>query len=348
MSQQRCLPLSRRRKRESDDENDITVSGKLSIDDLENMDAMAYLAAVSREAQYLPEVFVSSPPTSSSSPKTKGNERESFVPIDGSAAAMSYMLSNRMNFEPPPSSLHIPKSGRVWVEHTCANFSELRVYLDACSAAGLAEKRSFAVPTMKDGARWHEFCLGKDEAMGNAGGYFDDDEDVEDDSGCDEDGDEMEEVENMIEGNDDDEMGSDEVDKNYDNDDDKWRENIPRRGHPPSVQLLCQLDQVMTRRVLMHHARFLVEEGYDLSSTRGAWLYGLLARLDKPLHRDEEATLTSVLRECCKRRADLKVESGKIVEGKLLNMLNVLIAVIGVYFEQGGRIDDLLLKPKLT
>ncbi|KAG5190802.1 survival motor neuron interacting protein 1-domain-containing protein [Tribonema minus] len=58
-----------------------------------------------------------------------------------------------------------------------------------------------------------------------------------------------------------------------------WLERCPE-GNPPSTALLLQLDQVAVIRVLTHHAGWL--RWRSLSNARAAWLYALLARLEKP------------------------------------------------------------------
>eukprot|EP00978_Attheya_sp_CCMP212_P031338 scaffold118072_cov58-Attheya_sp.AAC.3 len=59
MSQQQCLPLPRRRKRQDNNgsNNEGLRSGSTSIADVASMDAMEYLAAVAWEATHMPEYF---------------------------------------------------------------------------------------------------------------------------------------------------------------------------------------------------------------------------------------------------------------------------------------------------
>ena len=67
-----------------------------------------------------------------------------------------------------------------------------------------------------------------------------------------------------------------------------------------------------------------------LTRDRATWLYALLARMEKPLHREECVGVRMVLRECCRRRWELGTREE-------LALLNTLIAISGVYFEQGAR-----------
>jgi len=166
----------------------------------------------------------------------------------------------------------------------------------------------------------------------------------------------------------------------------------------PSVALLLQIDHVMTQRVLGYLVEWL--EGCvrcdqksfcyrDPSSDADAedfnrkqaeylytsyyyaylWLFALLTRIEKPLHKDS----SSVIRILCKLCIELRflvveyclcVEtSAGSVDGtaaatasdtstvlpvdyykKLISMLNILIVVSGVYFGQGG---DLLIEEEI-
>ena len=117
-------------------------------------------------------------------------------------------------------------------------------------------------------------------------------------------------------------------------------------GHPPTTSLLLQLDQVLVRAVFHHHVHYLVEWKMALTRDRATWLYALLARMEKPLHREECVGVRGVLRECCRRRWELELPTGE-EKGRddddskrareQLALLNTLIAITGVYFEQGAR-----------
>lgn len=294
--QQACLPVPRRRKRDDGDEI-------VSFDNIESMDAMEYMAAVIQQANAIPDVLVS---TVSSAPPQR---REEFIPIDGSAASLQYLVSTSIVVA-PPSQRHGPPS-RQWVDGTLSNFSEVRGYLEQCDLEGVGGKETDRepFPPMKDSSGWHEFCVGADEARGNPGSYFDDDGGQSDDGG------EEEEEEEEPE----------------------WRKGIPVNGHEPTVRIILQMDQVMTRRVLAHLADFVGEGWSPCTSQRTAWLYALLARLEIPLHRDDAAMLFGLLKLLTKARSDTHAESKDN-----LAKLNTLIAIVGLYFEQGGGYANLM------
>ena len=262
----------------------------------------------------------------------------------GISGSLAYLLSDRTGLPRPPSAAHLPASS--WIGAALDDFSRLRLYLDACvegqiggktqpgsgtgSTCSSSTSRSsrMPVPPMRAREGWHVYCLGRDEAQG----YYQDDDD-EDDT-------------NMVE----DKSGRRKVEA--------WRDDIPPAGHPPNTALLCQMDQVMVRRVLAHHVSYVCDGGdgggeevgcynhttYAMTANRARWLYGLLARLAKPLHRDDAAVLRRLLRECCVRRARIGV--GMVADGTmggggggssttLVSLLNTLIAIVGIYFEQG-------------
>mmetsp|Transcript_1755 Transcript_1755/g.3870 ORF Transcript_1755/g.3870 Transcript_1755/m.3870 type:complete len:447 (+) Transcript_1755:121-1461(+) len=382
-----------------------TVSGR-QISDLSAMSAMDYLGLVHDEAERLGDVFVAAAAStrahepgeeeegeiiatttsseaasaSASSPAQAQAQAQAAAPeISGSAYAASYLLSNRTHLPPPPTLAHLPAScsscsssssssasggPTSWITVLLDDFSRLRMYLVQCGddggGGGIGSKNSgtrLDVPPMKDGHAWHVFCLGEDEVGGNAGGYFQD--------------------------SDDDTATTTATTATGGAATPKWRHSLPPEGNVPTTSLLCQMDQVMTRRVLSHHVSYLLGDDYgggdaygggsgdygggyyEITSNRARWIYALLARLSKPLHGNDAALLRSLLRECCVRRSllilgdDARSHDGSGGGGnssssgdgsgererngdmEKVAMLNTLIAIVGVYFEQGGGIDRL-------
>ncbi|KAL3826601.1 hypothetical protein ACHAXA_010526 [Cyclostephanos tholiformis] len=251
-----------------------------------------------------------------------------------------------------------------------SNFSKLRTYLESEHVrrregerrhVAVDEERKYAVPRMRDRPGWHSYCLGREQAYGNACGYDDDDDD---DDGDNDDHDNMGvewEVEMKVaeaQGGRDDAHGGD-AGGGVSSSDVVATKNGDR-GHPPTTTLLLQLDQVLVRAVFHHHLHYLVEWRMELTRDRASWLYALLARMEKPLHREECVGVRMLLRECCRRRWELKIppptmritgdEEGEAVRGgdndpkreggarEQLALLNTLIAIAGVYFEQGARL----------
>jgi survival of motor neuron protein-interacting protein 1 len=299
----------------------------------------------------------------------------------GSLSTMRVFLSDRFDVPPPPSTRHLPPGdSSAWVGGTISNFSRLRSYLEAESSrpdddggGGGGEGRTRwsrrrqrgdgdAVPRMRDRPGWHVFCLGREQAYGNVHGYHCDNDDDDDDE---------EKEEKEKEGEDGEEDG-------MDGGEDAGKGDRPpllakrdyvvvEVGRPPTTSLLLRLDQVLVRAVFHHHVHYLVEWRMPLTRHRATWMYALLARMEKPMRREECAGVRGVLRECCRRRRELELppppspnpssssssspgspgggattmysEAGRDndPEGarETLALLNTLIAITGVYFEQG-------------
>ncbi len=305
---------------------------RIGFDAIESMDASAYLSGVMREAKAMPDIFIAGADTTEAS---TSNETFSDSPdkmtlplaqrnrtsIDGSVASLSYLLSKRSSIIPPPSIQHLPKleTANEWSESVVSNFERLRGYLERSKAKGFGGKQTARkpLPTMKDRPSWHIFCVGVDEARGNSGAYFADDYDTTTNTPADEknkDGDKTEDIP-------------------------AWRKNLPEHGYEPSVCLLLQMDQVMIRRVLSHLA-YYVNLGWSVTSGRRAeWIYALLARLEKPVHRDDAAILFSLLKNLTMTRS--KIDPSETNRNNLAK-LNVLIVIVGKYFEQAGSLHKIM------
>lgn len=296
----------------------------VAFDDIAQMSATEYLARVSKEAKRLPHVFISSSLSTSPTKKRKVQSSKfqddedggtkKIVPIDGSAASLSYLVSKRASLTPPPSKLHLPSVSPIeWTDATIASFKNLRDYLEKCKAQGIGGKESkrIPVPPMKDRPSWHIFCVGMDEANGNVGAYFGGEDDGETET----------------------EEEDDEQDKAA-----QWRVDLPATGHAPSVRLLLQMDQVMVRRVLSHLSHY-IRLGWSIQTgRRSEWLYALLAMLETPVHRDDAAMLFGLLKDLTSARATVNCEKDR----QSLAKLNVLIVLVGVFFEQGGGVDGVM------
>jgi survival of motor neuron protein-interacting protein 1 len=376
MSQTQCLPLylgkqgARKRElaaaaaEEEEDEKDIQnleeggegvevnencSQSKLSattgndIKNLQTMDAMEYLSMVHQEASLLPKVFVKNTTATPISKKTTTGiiKREKaminhgvkcdygdddylqLLPSEGSAATI--YLSSRMNILPAQQMYQLPVHPNAWVTHVLADFSSLRQCLEQQQATR-SNSRLIPLPPLKDSGGWHEFCLGSHEAEGNIGGYYDD-HNVDDEE---EDGENEQDL-------------AMEEEEEEEGEQLEWRRYLQQHttnvggGMKPSVSLLMQMDQVMTRRVLSHLISWVVEDNFPMSYQRSLWIYALLARLEKPLHRNESALLRTILRTCCQLRAECTKEDEEDGKTSVLPLLNVLIVIVGIYYEQGPQ-----------
>ncbi|KAL7569164.1 hypothetical protein ACA910_016990 [Epithemia clementina (nom. ined.)] len=249
--------------------------------------------------------------------------------LSGSAAALQYLVSKQTEMLPPPSNQHVPAAGKEWADRTLDAFSRLRLYLEQVKEAngGGAFEKKIALPPMKDRAAWHLFCVGKLDAEGNAGDYYDDDEDDMPDTS------DNAAQESQVAA---------------------WEEGLlgQEAGHYwPTASLLLQMDQVMVRRVLSHLTYFVCE-GWSLTAARSAWLYALATRLDRPVHRDDAVVIYKLVKRLTTLRAEwvppprhdtnaaAATTTTKSLDMQnhihLLGRLNTLILIFAVYFEQGG------------
>lgn len=111
------------------------------------------------------------------------------------------------------------------------------------------------------------------------------------------------------------------------------------RGVQPTVPLLLQFDQVLTQRVLLYIIDYVDE--FSLSTTACEWIYALLTRVEKPLHRDAVAALRQLFRRCCKLRTQLTTfEIGTPMFEESLASLNLMIAITGNYFGQDESLQN--------
>ncbi len=390
---QQCLPLPRRRKRHSNGDEADDVPQQIS--DLSEIDASTYLASVSAQASKMPFVFVAPQKEKKGDLKQQGQkgQKKTEAEWQGSASMVQYLFSDRLQLLPPPSAKHLPFLGKSpssieeYSQSVLNNFSKLRLYLHQCivssntadssreqsnrtgsniSNSAVLGDQKVTVPRSKDSKNWHIFCLGKDEACGNIDGYYDYDEEDDDDD----------EMDDNSDSNDDKKLSEPAFHKSHDMNPKQVksstifkRQNVPLNGYEPTTSLLCQFDQIIVRRVLHHHIQFVSQISlssvhknrpgeYTMTKKRGSWIYALLSRLEKPLHRDEASSLSTLLRELCRLRSEIPIDDedvkmngnqndNEIVLGDhcqkdILATLNTLIIIVGIYFEQCSSLESIM------
>lgn len=72
----------------------------------------------------------------------------------------------------------------------------------------------------------------------------------------------------------------------------------------PAIPVLLQFDQVLTQKLLKYLIDYL-ENIPIYSFGTGIWIYALLARIEKPIHRDMVASIRQLYRRCCELRNEL-------------------------------------------
>lgn len=106
---------------------------------------------------------------------------------------------------------------------------------------------------------------------------------------------------------------------------------------PPAIlDAVLGMDQVCIEVLLQRHVEALAPLA-ALPFPRGAWLFALAARIEKPLHADAGAAFRALLRKCATLRT-----SASGPADPALPQLNVLIAIAGAYFGQDENLSRLV------
>eukprot|EP01038_Epipyxis_sp_PR26KG_P012487 gene12487-16753_t len=104
----------------------------------------------------------------------------------------------------------------------------------------------------------------------------------------------------------------------------------------PAISVLLQFDQVLTQKLFAFHVEWM--ELRNISSARGKWIYGLLARIEKPVCQATVALIRQLYRRCCSLRYSLTMDHTDNIDFDTdLAMLNMLISITGSYFGQGSE-----------
>lgn len=335
MVQPSISPSHRRKRHKSQNDR----KKKQGFDGIESMNARDYLARVKVESKGIPDILLGNDRALNNDNGENHNDTQRrtsllsqttqhHVPIEGSAASVSYLLSQRSSLTAAPSLQHLPLNIGVteWTKSIIGNFERLRDYLDSCKVQGIGGKDTnrMPLPGMKDRASWHIFCLGADEASGNANSYYGNEYGKTDDRDAD------------------DNDGGITTQKKTETcplkEEATWRKDLPANGYEPQCRLLLQMDQVMIRNVLSHLI-YYINLGWSITSgigRRAEWIFALLARLEKPIHRDDAAVLFDLLKKLTRCRSEINLSMDKSQDRCHLAQLNVLIVLVGVYFEQGS------------
>eukprot|EP01033_Poteriospumella_lacustris_P004499 gene4499-3216_t len=284
--------------------------------DVSEMSVEQYLSWVRTQSSRLPTVFRAENVSSSTAPS---HDQTKYMP--------------EVESIPTCPESHLPSD--EWERNILSTFSELRLSLAAKSAITSAA-RTIAVPSMKDRAGWIAFCLNIDLSLSQdviqqdlAVAFAGDSEDADisikkrkrelaENLGI-----AMDAEDGEVPENDAPEASMDVVEE-------------------PDVD--GELDQVLTQRILLYLIDFVEEHG--LRSTVSEWIYALLTRVEKPLHRDVVAALRQLFRRCCKLRAEL-IEDNNETFSETLASLNLLIAITGNYFGQNEALQSYFSDRKL-
>lgn len=103
-------------------------------------------------------------------------------------------------------------------------------------------------------------------------------------------------------------------------------------GFPPMMRILLRMDSNQVEANLEYHSQWIDEYGF--SHDQGRWIYALLSCLEKPLFPTIISLLRDLCRKCIEKRSQLDDHDGELVNG-----LNLIICIIGRYFDQTDLAD---------
>lgn len=191
-----------------------------------------------------------------------------------------------------------------------ADFTLLRMKVEAkrqiCEKSGLPVEAT-QLPSNPDHVWWRNYCLGKKTLVGS------DDE---------------------TSSSSDDETDTDKDVSEGQNGKTQQKKKLPsvHEAQPPLLSVLCQLGQIQTHKLLKYHIQWIKQLGFR--NQNGLWIYSLLASLEKPLPSEIYSTLRDMSRVCSEVRSKLSADD------ELLRPLNLIICIIGRYFNQLDLLDD--------
>lgn len=310
--------------------------------DLSKMSAEQYLSWVRSQSSRLPSVFRATNVIASLSPQTASMPTANPV----SLCPVQYLPS------------------RSWERETLHQFSQLRLALYNKSLVEASKERRVVVPQLKDRNAWLVFCLGDEAQIAfEAASVIDSTltneklvnkrkrelavglgiEMVELEEGEEEEEDRVVATDDMNVADQGDD--NDDYDMEIDVDDPNlvlyYTSWTGLRGVEPSTALILQFDQVLAQRLFTFLVQYFSKKPF--SSKCSEWIYALLARVEKPLHRDVVATIRQLFCRCCELRNQLTTDNESF--DNYLASLNLLIAITGYYFGQGENFDSTGLLP---
>ena len=276
--------------------------------DISNMSAEEYISWVRDQAASLPDVTRADVDLSLYS-----TSRTNCIPFVEDA----YLCSEDM----------LPSED--WENDCVKDFSDLRLYITSLSEDDVIRERKVAVPQLKDKNAWNKFCFGVEyiEAEVSSDSFskkFLLNDDIQ-----------LKKKLLLTQVLD---CASDDGNKSDDSDDGRSEENAIGRAISstlwhglanvsPSLSLMLQMDHVMTQRVLKYQVEWLESECI-LTSQRTFWIYALLSRIEKPLHKDAVFLIRKLYKNCSKLRSLIKEDDVSLPD------LNLLITITGIYFGQ--------------
>jgi survival of motor neuron protein-interacting protein 1 len=109
---------------------------------------------------------------------------------------------------------------------------------------------------------------------------------------------------------------------------------IKPKANLPLLSFLCDMSSEEVILNLSYHIKWIRQFGF--THQNAIWIYALLVNLEKPLPSEVYSTLRELSRVCSEVRAKI----GSISESTILVPLNLIICLIGRYFDQNDMIDE--------
>jgi Survival motor neuron (SMN) interacting protein 1 (SIP1) len=114
-----------------------------------------------------------------------------------------------------------------------------------------------------------------------------------------------------------------------------WHRVLRQDQVQPYSHVLAKMDNNLTASCLKCLVMEALDDDNELLTHIGLWLYGLMIRLEKPLHMDVAATLRQLSAFARQRRASLIADIAKVHSAaEQLAMFDTLLVLAGGFFGQ--------------
>ena len=138
--------------------------------------------------------------------------------------------------------------------------------------------------------------------------------------------------------------------QNGDGDDDQeWTSEMVKHpandaGHEPLTSVISSLKSTTCATLLEHHIEWADALEGVASRDMAAWIYTLLARLEKPLQPDHVSTIRTLALACGRQRSSMLADYVAKGDGKgspppFVTGLSLLVCIVANYFSQSDLAD---------
>ena len=134
-----------------------------------------------------------------------------------------------------------------------------------------------------------------------------------------------------------------------DQDGDEWTSEmvtgtVSDSGHEPLTSVISSLKPTTCAALLEHHIEWAEALGGVASRDMAAWIYALLARVEKPLLPDHVSAIRTLAMVCGRQRSSVHADHvAKGDDGKgsppFVTALSLLVCIVANYFSQSDLAD---------